>query len=391
MKKYLTSIAFVVMFLGAASFAPQAHASTSDLTGWAWSSNIGWISFNSANNGSGGGSYKVSVDTSTTPAKISGWAWSSNIGWIDFNAADAVVSACGTGPTVNITTGLVAGWAAVYSDGSCIELSSSPNHSSPNATGNGGVTFVPSTGIFTGYAFEPNYIGWLSFNASTSVSVNCPTCTTGGPDFTVTGSSITVSTTSPTQTATVTIAKAGSDSTTQTINLAKGTIPSGLSTGALSASTCILTTVNASCTITFSVTLTNLSNPSSSYTIPVIGTRQSDSAIRNDSVVVAVYTPVAPPSGSLSLYIGKVYIGKDGASAALATYKVKQGGTFGLSWTNGLSNDPNTGYSCTSELSNPLANWGTVWTSGSSVAVGSNHTITPMNTAGVTPGASTDL
>ncbi len=53
-----------------------------DLHGWAWSDKIGWLSFNSAESGSGV-PYKVSISSDT--GDLSGWAWSENIGWVSFN------------------------------------------------------------------------------------------------------------------------------------------------------------------------------------------------------------------------------------------------------------------------------------------------------------------
>ena len=59
--------------------------------GYAWSSNIGWISFNNCKNPTDvstctGSNYGVSVDKSNLD--VSGYAWSSNIGWISFNPND---------------------------------------------------------------------------------------------------------------------------------------------------------------------------------------------------------------------------------------------------------------------------------------------------------------
>jgi len=78
-----------------------------DVFEWAWSENTGWKSFNSTNcdkNGNGIidsneyeqnpecppvgtsiGNYRVKVDAGT--GRLSGWVWSSNIGWITFNRA----------------------------------------------------------------------------------------------------------------------------------------------------------------------------------------------------------------------------------------------------------------------------------------------------------------
>ncbi|MEK7531425.1 MAG: hypothetical protein AAB545_00625, partial [Patescibacteria group bacterium] len=111
--------------------SPALAAGVVDLRGWAWSSNIGWISFNSANPGAGGGaSYKVTYDQGGTE-RLRGFAWSSTglnggptgIGWISFEDAD--VEGCPDDPTnvnpnlcypkVNTGTGYVEGWARALS------------------------------------------------------------------------------------------------------------------------------------------------------------------------------------------------------------------------------------------------------------------------------------
>ncbi|MHB1163220.1 MAG: hypothetical protein ACYCZZ_01700 [Minisyncoccota bacterium] len=93
------------------TLTPTTHAAITDnLSGYAWSSNIGWISFNCTNTNTCLTSpYGVSVAADGT---LSGYAWSSNIGWISFNAAD--VSGCPSGictPKFSGTTGQVSGWA----------------------------------------------------------------------------------------------------------------------------------------------------------------------------------------------------------------------------------------------------------------------------------------
>lgn len=75
------------------------YAGTGDnVSGFAWSENIGWISFNSTDCDQAGGfytgtpvgcpsaqvfDYGVNIDTAT--GNFSGYAWSENIGWISFN------------------------------------------------------------------------------------------------------------------------------------------------------------------------------------------------------------------------------------------------------------------------------------------------------------------
>ncbi len=68
-----------------------ANDGAGNLSGWAWSDAVGWISFcGNASSGSGatGGcpaspSYQVKVDP--VSGDFSGWAWNDAIGWISFN------------------------------------------------------------------------------------------------------------------------------------------------------------------------------------------------------------------------------------------------------------------------------------------------------------------
>ena len=70
------------------------------VTGYAWSSYLGWISFS-------GTGYGVLEDPMT--GDFSGYAWSSNLGWISFGSSD------GSHPVANadFITGRISGWARV--------------------------------------------------------------------------------------------------------------------------------------------------------------------------------------------------------------------------------------------------------------------------------------
>lgn len=82
------------------------------VTGWGWTSNTGWISFNcSDTNSCGQSNYSVQVDSS---GNMTGYAWSSNIGWIKFGGLSDFPSGSGTAASnaaLNLTTGQVTGWA----------------------------------------------------------------------------------------------------------------------------------------------------------------------------------------------------------------------------------------------------------------------------------------
>jgi hypothetical protein len=158
--------------------APQTvRAQSSDLgsfSGYAWSDNLGWISFS-------GGSYGVAVKSDGT---LYGYAWANpsddadvtnNIGWISFNAADT--ASCGTVATLTGTT--ITGWAKVLSaDGNdwngCISLSgSAPAYGVTLPSG------ASTSGSLEGYAWADNSVGgWISFNCDTGSATGSSVCAT---------------------------------------------------------------------------------------------------------------------------------------------------------------------------------------------------------------------
>jgi hypothetical protein len=101
-----------------------------NVRGWAWSSTIGWISFNCVNNSTCGTSdYGVKIGSSTM--NFSGYAWSSGVGWISFQDTGVpgndysfnvnCPSFCGSGNNctacLDPDTGRIWGWAHIVSMG----------------------------------------------------------------------------------------------------------------------------------------------------------------------------------------------------------------------------------------------------------------------------------
>ncbi|MBI2627925.1 MAG: hypothetical protein HYW71_00605 [Candidatus Niyogibacteria bacterium] len=167
---FLLSFIFLAIgFLLLAIVPAKAINYPVSLSGYAWSDNIGWISFNCANNNSCiTSNYKVEIDSA---GYFKGYAWSDNIGWIGFEPGD--VSGCPSGSCraiFNPETGDISGWARVIScrynpdptacggwDGWVSLSGSNPDY---------GVSVDLATGKFEGFAWSDSPVGWINFGAS---------------------------------------------------------------------------------------------------------------------------------------------------------------------------------------------------------------------------------
>ena len=85
----LISAVFMVICLAVFTYA----GSDDNVSGFAWSENIGWVSFNSDSDSS---PVDYGVNLNTGNGKFSGYAWSEHIGWISFNESD--LSGCPNPP-----------------------------------------------------------------------------------------------------------------------------------------------------------------------------------------------------------------------------------------------------------------------------------------------------
>lgn len=194
----------------------------SNVSGFAWSENIGWISFNSKDcdidddgvfEGAGetGGpaptgcptsgtanNYGVNINSST--GNFSGYAWSSNVGWIDFAPASGYPSNPQSAAHYNSATGQITGWAKILSLGDDGWLKMAGDGASWNGSAcegtndygntnqcNWGVKIDSGTGDFSGWAWNGGGIGWVSFNSN-----NCDTNDNGFLDVVCGGDDITI-------------------------------------------------------------------------------------------------------------------------------------------------------------------------------------------------------
>lgn len=137
-----------------------------DVFGFAWSENIGWVSFDSDSDGSPI-DYGVVVDLSVGSGKFSGYAWSEHIGWISFNESDlsgcpvepcrAEVSAPGQIGKENV---YLRGWARALAHADGWDGWIRFDHGQANEP------YIDTDGNFHGWAWGDDVIGWLSFNGA---------------------------------------------------------------------------------------------------------------------------------------------------------------------------------------------------------------------------------
>jgi hypothetical protein len=365
MNKILSFVAVIlVVIVGAQIVSAQtatnlcaSNPSYDALTGWAWSSNVGWISFNSSNAGSGGGNYKVCVSPT---GDMGGYAWSSNVGWVSFEGAD--VSSCPSGvqARVNLTSGssrgTVSGWARVLSgkgrtDGwdGCIKLAGTDHPSVPGDASKG-VSMNPSNGAFAGYAWGSNVIGWVQFDTIPGNTVRCTTNCGGTP--------VTPITASCTFTSPQTIPSGQTDITlTPTVSGYSG--GSGSSYGFTPASF-FGVTAGVYAPGAFVVTIHDGSTPQKTANI--------------DCGAVTVNGGGTPPGSVATLKIGRTVAGAT-ADALAAT----KGDQFALKWTNSAVEGVTCAATVTRGGTPDTTNWST-WTSVSSDDLRGSGNVFPVQT-----------
>lgn len=125
--KTKTFLAILAALFLAAPLAAEASCNFHDIAGFAWSSNIGWISLNCANTG-GSVDYGADINfaAGSPTAPMTGYGWSPNAGWVNFQPAGPYPAApnytslftrnLGESPTT--TAGKITGWAKIESLGS---------------------------------------------------------------------------------------------------------------------------------------------------------------------------------------------------------------------------------------------------------------------------------
>ncbi|MDD3607655.1 MAG: hypothetical protein PHQ20_02570 [Candidatus Moranbacteria bacterium] len=188
MKKNLLVVLFFLIsfFLGTAI---KTKAGTEhNLVGWLWggsedansgtTTGVGWVSINNIDQTGNpvNGSVNYGVNIPQVDGNLSGYAWSENLGWISFNEADLAGCPDGAACTARRIGNNLAGWARVlsikeaYSSGNSggwqgfIDLSNiSINGDALSGYGWNGET----AGVGSNYA---NGLGWIDFNGVSIVN-----------------------------------------------------------------------------------------------------------------------------------------------------------------------------------------------------------------------------
>ncbi len=182
MKKNLYKILFSITFILVASFGiftvfhhsniVKAQSVTANLSGYAWSSNIGWISFATSTQNVNG----VQIYSSGT---TTGYAWSSNIGWIKFGGLSGFPVVSGSGTTAadahyDASTGLMTGWAracAGTANGDCSLMTSRTGGWDGWISLSGKAVDNSNYGVKLdgshSYAWGSDVVGWIDFNKVT--------------------------------------------------------------------------------------------------------------------------------------------------------------------------------------------------------------------------------
>jgi hypothetical protein len=173
----LVSFLFIAIFVFAYALTVSTPATEaahlSPTTGWAWSSNVGWISFNCQDitDLCAISNYKVHLEhLDAANTRLRGWAWSSNVGWISFEPND--LSGCPAGLCEARFNGAeFNGWAKVLSNNEFISLNCADLGIC--GTSNYKLSYDSGTNAVNGYAYGSNVVGWVSFNCQ-----NTGTCAT---------------------------------------------------------------------------------------------------------------------------------------------------------------------------------------------------------------------
>ena len=165
-----TYVAWTAAMPAVASHDDTFHSPV-EISGYAWSSNIGWISFNCSNTSECGTSnYKVRINNDAQKT-LTGYAWSSNIGWIQFGG----LSGCPSGSCdarLDSDTNEISGWARALSNGDGWDgwISLNCLNTGGCGTSSYAVTASPTGFSSNSYAWDSGVVGWASLSLGSFTS-----------------------------------------------------------------------------------------------------------------------------------------------------------------------------------------------------------------------------
>ena len=151
------------------SLSVSFNSSTTELSGYPFNYNIGYLSLNcSDRNICGTVGYKVKKSPTTT-SEYTGWAWSPEIGWVSFNCDNMSIDSCTTylvKETATTTGYALSGYAWNDIIGWISFNCNQPDASPPSnicSTSNYSVIRSTSTNYLSGYAWN-DAVGWIYFD-----------------------------------------------------------------------------------------------------------------------------------------------------------------------------------------------------------------------------------
>ena len=168
----------------AAVFNVALAAYNGNVSGYAWSPQAGWVSFENT------GLYGVEVSDTL----IDGYAWGEKIGFISFTR-DTGTPDYGVTVTLYETGGRLSGYAWNPQAGYIRMAATGSNYSNDSAI-NYGVTVNGTTGVCSGYAWSEK-MGWIKFGGTcvTGTSGICASNSAYGVTTTWRGASESIATT----------------------------------------------------------------------------------------------------------------------------------------------------------------------------------------------------
>lgn len=165
----VVSLIVTITLFGIRVTSAQSPIAIGEITGYAWSDTIGWISFNCSDEGvCGTANYKIEIFDDDT---IAGYAWSDTIGWIQFGG----LSGCPAGSCDARINGSdeLEGWARALSYGGGWDGWVSLNCTNDDSCGTSAYAWDVSGSPVTGFAWGGAVVGWVEAAMEIDMVAEC--------------------------------------------------------------------------------------------------------------------------------------------------------------------------------------------------------------------------